>query len=80
MQNADNVRRVLEQSGKVIGVLQGHFHWGNYSDIHGIHYCTIQAIVEGSGPENNSYAMLDILPGDVIRITGFRKQKSFRWS
>ncbi len=74
------VRSVLEKSGKVIGVLQGHFHWGNYGEIHGIHYCTIQAIVEGSGPENNSYAMLEILPGDGIRITGFRKQQSHQWS
>jgi alkaline phosphatase len=80
VQNGNDVRSVLEHSGKVIGVLQGHFHWGNYGDSHGIHYCTIQAIVEGSGPANNSYAMLDILPGDVIRITGFRKQKSYQWS
>jgi len=78
--NCADVRKLLEQSGKVIGVLQGHFHWGNYLEIHGIHYCTIQAIVEGSGPENNSYAMLDILPGDIIRVTGFRKQKSHQWS
>ena len=80
VQNCNVVRSVLEKSGKVIGVLQGHFHWGNYWAIRGIHYCTIQAIVEGSGPENNSYAMLDILPGDAVRITGFRKQKSHQWS
>ena len=80
VQNSRDVRRVLEDSGKVIGVLQGHFHWGNYGDVHGIHYCTIQAIVEGSGPQNNAYAVLDILPGDSIRITGFRKQKSRQWS
>ncbi len=80
VQNCNAVRRVLEKSGKVIGVLQGHFHWGNYGDIHGIHYCTIPAVVEGSGPENNSYAMLDILPGDILRITGFRKQQSYQWS
>jgi hypothetical protein len=24
--------------------------------------------------------MMDILPGDVIRISGFHKQKSYRWS
>ena len=78
--NGGEVLKVLERSGKVLGVLQGHFHWGNYSEIHGIHYCTIQAVVEGSGAENNSYAMLDILPGDVVRITGFRKQKNHRWS
>ena len=80
VQNCAAVRSVLEKSGKVVGVVQGHFHWGNYGAIHGIHYCTIQAIVEGSGPENNSYAMLDVLPGDVLRLTGFRKQKNHEWS
>ena len=39
----------------------------------------MSAVVEGSGLENNAYAMLDILSGDAIRITGFRKQKSYRW-
>ena len=32
-----------------------------------------------SGTENNAYAVLDILPGDAIRITGFRKQESYGW-
>ena len=41
--------------------------------------CTMSAVVEGSGPKNNAYAMMDILPGDAIRITGFRKQKSYEW-
>ncbi len=80
VRNCNAVKDVLEKSGKVLGVLQGHFHFGNYSDMHGIHYCTLQAIVEGSGPEHNAYAMLDILPGDVVRITGFRKQKSYEWA
>jgi alkaline phosphatase len=79
VQNCNAAKSVLQKSGKVTCVLQGHFHFGNYSDMHGIHYCTIHAIVEGSGPENNAYAMLDILPGDVFRLTGFRKQKSYQW-
>ena len=63
----------------MLAVLQGHFHFGNYQQLEGVHYCTLQAVVEGSGPENNAYAVMDILPGDVLRITGFRKQKSYRW-
>jgi alkaline phosphatase len=74
------VCKVLEDSGKVLAIIQGHFHLGNYQEIGKLHYCTLSAVVEGSGPENNAYAMMDILPGDVIRITGFRKQKSYRWS
>ncbi|MGA2059481.1 MAG: metallophosphoesterase [Thermoguttaceae bacterium] len=77
VKNGHEVRKVLQESGKVLTVLQGHYHWGNYQEVGGLHYCTMSAVVEGSGPENNSYAMLDILPGDAIRITGFRKQKSY---
>jgi alkaline phosphatase len=80
VQNGPEVRKILEDSGKVLAVLQGHFHWGNYQELGGLHYCTLSAVIEGSGAENNAYATMDILPGDVIRITGFRKQKNYRWS
>ncbi len=73
------VSKVLTQSSKVAGVLQGHFHFGNFGNIADIPYCTLQAVVEGSGAKNNAYAVMDILSGDVIRITGFRKQDSYRW-
>ena len=75
--NAPNVRKILEESGKVLAVFQGHLHQNFHSDIGGIHYCTLMAMVEGSGPENNAFTVMDILPGDVIRIEGFRKQKSY---
>jgi alkaline phosphatase len=80
VKNSPEVRKILEASGKVLAVLQGHYHQGNYQQVGGLHYSTISAVVEGSGAENNAYAVLDILPGDVIRISGFRKQKSHRWS
>ena len=31
--------------------LQGHHHSGSYSNIAGIHYYTLKALVEGSGPD-----------------------------
>jgi predicted MPP superfamily phosphohydrolase len=80
VKNGAEVRKILEESGKVLAVMQGHYHFGNYQEIGGIHYCTLAAVVEGSGAENNAYAMMNILPGDTIRITGFRKQKSHHWS
>ena len=79
VRNSSEVRKVLQESGKVLAVLQGHYHWGNYQKIGGLHYCTMSAVVEGSGPKNNAYAMMDILPSDAIRISGFRKQKSYEW-
>lgn len=76
VKNASEIRRILEESGKVLAVVQGHYHKGDYQQIAGVHYCTLRAMVEGSGCENNAYAIMDVLPDDTIRITGFRKQTS----
>jgi hypothetical protein len=33
-------------------------------------------MVEGSGAENNAYSVLDVFPGEGLRLTGFRRQQS----
>ncbi len=80
VKNAAEVRRVLEDSGKVLAVLQGHSHKNDHQEIAGIHYCVLAAMVEGSGEQNNGYSTMDILDNDTIRITGFRKQQKYEWS
>jgi hypothetical protein len=77
--NSVAVRKIFEQSGKVLAVLQGQYHKNHYREIRGIHYCTLAAMIEGSGKENNAYATMDVLPDNVLRITGFRKQQSYEW-
>lgn len=42
--NADTVCRILEQSGKVRAVYQGHFHWGHRSQRNGVEYITLPAM------------------------------------
>lgn len=79
VKNAERVRKVLEESGKVLAVFQGHSHKNDLKDIGGIHYCTLVAMVEGSGPENNGYSMMDIFEDGAIRLTGFRKQGKYEW-
>jgi predicted phosphodiesterase len=74
--NATDTRQILEQSGKVTSVFQGHHHEGSYSYIEGIHYYTLKAMVEGPGEKNNSYAIVEILPDRSITITGYRKAVS----
>lgn len=76
--NAD-VRTVLEASEQVLAVFQGHSHRNDLKEIGGIHYCTLVAMVEGSGAENNGYSLMDIAPDGTIHLTGFRKQKSHNW-
>lgn len=71
--NAAEARQILEQSGRILAVFQGHRHDGGYSLINGIHYYTLKAVVEGSGPENNSYAIVEVRPDMSITVTGYRK-------
>ena len=47
--NAD-VRKILEDSKRVLAVFQGHSHQNDLKEIGGIHYCTLVAMVEGSAP------------------------------
>jgi predicted phosphodiesterase len=79
IKGAPAIRKILEQSGKVLAVFQGHLHRNLHSEIGGIHYCTMMAMVEGSGRDNNAYAVMDVLPGDLIRVSGLRKQTSYTW-
>lgn len=79
VKNGSEVRRVLEESQKVLAVFQGHSHQNDYHEIAGIHYCTLVAMVEGSGPENNGYSFMDLASDGTIRIQGFRKQTNYEW-
>lgn len=74
VRNAAEVRAVLEKSGKVLAVFQGHSHKNDYQQIVGIHYTTLVAMVEGSGLENNGYSLLDIMADGSLRLNGFRRQ------
>jgi len=80
VKNATAVRKVLEASGRVLAVFQGHSHQNEHQEIAGIHYCTLAAVVEGSGTENNAYATLEIYEDDLIRVRGFRRQATYRWT
>lgn len=80
VKNAIEVRSVLEESGKVLAVFQGHSHKNDHNDIAGIHYCTLVGMIEGAGPENNGYSVMSISDDGTIRIAGFRNQIDYNWS
>ncbi len=71
--NADKVRMILEKSGIVMMVFQGHYHEGSFNTINGIPYYTLKAVIEGEGVGNNSYAIVEVGKGREIKIMGFRK-------
>ena len=76
VRNAAQVREVLEKSGKVIAVLQGHRHEGGFSTINGIPYFTFKGLIEGAGPWNSAYSIVDVMPDLSVRILGFRRAES----
>lgn len=72
--NAHEVRSILEKSGKVIAVFQGHYHYGYYQKINGIHYITETAVVIGKGPEDINCDVVSIDGNNSISIKGFNKK------
>jgi predicted phosphodiesterase len=79
VKNAAAVRKVLEGSGNVLAVFQGHSHKNDHKEIGGIHYCTMVAMVEGKGSESNGYSLVKIGSAGTIEISGFRKQANYDW-
>ncbi|MDZ7360034.1 MAG: metallophosphoesterase [candidate division KSB1 bacterium] len=74
VKNARAVRRILEKSGKVLAVIQGHDHQGGYEKINGIHYVNLKALVEGPTLKNNSYAIVTIAKNGRLSWRGFGRE------
>ena len=71
--NADNVRKILDEAGNVLTVFQGHYHPVSLNKIKHLNYYTLKSVIDGTGPENNNYAIVEIGKDLVTRIKGFRK-------
>jgi manganese-dependent ADP-ribose/CDP-alcohol diphosphatase len=65
--NHEEIVAVLESSASAVLVLSGHDHGGGYAQRKGIHYVTVQGMVEA--PVQNAYAIVDLY-GDTIEIRG----------
>lgn len=76
--NAPAARRVLEQSGNVLAVFQGHYHRNDHTLINGIHYCVCRAMVEGDA-EHNGYSVVDVFADGTIKLDGLVDQKDYHW-
>lgn len=79
VRNAAAVRSILEASGRVSAVFQGHSHANDYRFRGGIHYATLAAMVEGAGPQDGGYAVADVTSDGSITVRGFRRQADLDW-
>jgi hypothetical protein len=79
VKNCEAVRTILEASGQVLAVFQGHNHINDLKQIAGIHYCTLTAMVDGEGLENSGSSIVQLDAAGNIRISGFQKHKAYQW-
>jgi alkaline phosphatase len=79
VKNAPAVRKIFEESGRVLAVFQGHSHQNEHRELGGIHYCVMRAIVEGSGADQNGYSVANLYADGSIRVEGFRRQRNYEW-
>ncbi len=63
--NASQVRALLEKSGKVAAVLQGHCHRGCFSRVNGIPYYTFRALCE---KENVPCAIVSLMDDGSVQV------------
>ena len=76
IRNAAEVRSILEASGKVKCVIQGHYHEGSFRELNGIGYYSQKASVIGRGPENNASSVIEVYPSGGVRVLGRRSAAS----
>jgi 3',5'-cyclic-AMP phosphodiesterase len=75
------LREVIEQSGKVLAVFNGHVHWNHLDVIAGIPYVTLQSLIENldddaPGRAAAAYAVCDLDDRRlVINVYGAEQQR-----
>ena len=76
VQQRAEARAILEQSGKVLAVLNGHVHWNHFDLVGQIPYITIQSLIENveddaPGRAARTHALVDVSPERVlVRVFG----------
>ncbi|NLI00514.1 MAG: alkaline phosphatase [Chthonomonadales bacterium] len=71
IRSSPEVRAILEQSGKVIGVFMGHSHENDVRRIGGIPYVALSAMVEGPVESGNAFAIIHVAPDGALTFEGF---------
>jgi len=64
---------LLESYPCVVALLSGHYHSGNYAKKKGIHYLTLQGMVETE--EHNAYAVVEVY-SDHLKVFGFGRESN----
>lgn len=75
--NHAEVRSILARSGKVIAVIQGHYHRNRYTEIDGIPYIVLRSLIEGPEVADQGSAVLSVFGDGSATLKGFSRQHSY---
>ena len=78
VKNAAEIRAMFREAGNVFLVLQGHNHLGLRAEADGIPYVGLKAMVVGSGPANNAYAVVTLGPGRCVAVEGMGEEGDYQ--
>ncbi len=74
--NCPEVRSVLETSGKVLAVFNGHMHEEMFHEINGIQYLAMNSMLEGTFIQRNCFYVVEIAE-DQLRIERFARINAY---
>jgi alkaline phosphatase len=77
VKNAAAVRAVIEKSGRVLAVFQGHSHQNYLDTVGGLPYCVLRAMVDDPGAPNNAFATVEIFSDHSLAVRGNFRQASY---
>ncbi len=69
--NDRDVLRVIDAHENVVAYINGHNHAGNYAERNGVHYLTIEGMVETEN--ENAYAVIEVFP-DRLNVRGYGRE------
>ncbi|MCH8980573.1 metallophosphoesterase [candidate division KSB1 bacterium] len=71
--NDTEVMNLIESHDCVVAYINGHYHPGNYQKKNGIHYLTLQGMVDTV--DKNAYAIIEVYP-DRLEVVGYGREPS----
>ncbi|MBI4024543.1 MAG: metallophosphoesterase [Verrucomicrobia bacterium] len=77
IRNSASARAIIEKSGKVIAVFEGHYHPGRMMSLNGIPYIAVTSMVLGESREKNAYAFVSVKEDGTIEVEGYGMQPSY---
>ena len=74
-------RKIIEESGRVLAVLNGHVHWNHFDVVSGIPYITLQSLIENldddaPGRPARAHALLEVTSRRLlVHVRGEEEQR-----